>query len=296
MLDNFKALPGKSLFVLYGEKSLGKAYGAPIAASAVKAGADADFVEMKGVGHDAPASYHPQLRDWIQRKVLYKDLPDAFRGMSDAVKHSRWPEAVRQYNRVSGLLVDDAREEAAPTKEAFRKMCAACDEAAGKLPGSDPSKATLAAWKKFATEWSPCPGADKAREACDRYGESQLAAANGQPKALRKFLDDWEGFAVRQSAIAALEALASPDLEALLSKYKGPALLGPLQKFARDYDGTPSARKALERFQQVREELAGAILDQIKQLGSPAERKRAAQELIRTYDGTRAAAEARGIQ
>src|SRR5207247_6358841 len=64
MLDAFKGLSGKSLFVLYGEKSLGK-YGMPIAASASKAGADADFVEMKGVGHDAPASYNPQVRDWI---------------------------------------------------------------------------------------------------------------------------------------------------------------------------------------------------------------------------------------
>ena len=296
MLDNYKALAGKSLFALYGEKSLGKTYGAPLVASAVKAGADADFVEMKGVGHDAPPSYHPQIRDWIQRKVLYKDLPDAFRGMTEAVKHSRWPEAVRQYNRVSGLLVDEAREEVAPTKEAFRKMCAACDDAAAKLPGSEPARATLAAWKKFATEWSPCPGAEKAREACNRYGESDLAAANGQSKALRRFMEEWEGFAVRQSAVAALETLAAPELDALLAKSKGPALLGPLQKFAREYEGTPSARKALDRHQQIREELAGAILDQIKQLGSPAERKRAAQELIRTYDGTRAAAEARGLQ
>jgi hypothetical protein len=296
MLDNFKALPGKSLFVLYGEKSLGKAYGAPLAASAVKAGADADFVEMKGVGHEAPPSYHPQIRDWIQRKVLYKDMPDAFRGMTEAVKHSRWAEAVRQYNRVSGLLVDDTREEAAPTQEAFKKICAACEDAARKLPGSEPSKSTLAAWKKFAIDWFPCPGADKAREACNRYGESELEAVTGQPKALRKFLEEWEGFDVRRSAIAALEGVAGPELEAVLGKYKGPALLGPLQKFARDYDGTPSARKALDRHQQIREELASALLDQIKQLGSPAERKRAAQELIRNYDGTRAAAEARAIQ
>jgi hypothetical protein len=251
---------------------------------------------MKGVGHDAPASYNPQVRDWIQRKVLYKDLPDAFRGMTDAVKHSRWLEAVRQYNRVSGLLVDETREEAAPTREAFKRMCGACDEAATKLPGSEPTRASLAAWKKFAVDWFPCPGADKAREACNRYGEGELGSLGSQPKALRKFLEDWEGFAVRQSAVAALEAVAAPELEAVLGKSKGPALLGPLQKFARDYDGTPSARKALDRHQQVREELASAILDQIKQLGSPAERKRAAQELIRTYDGTRAAAEARGLQ
>lgn len=296
MLDNYKALAGKSLFVLYGEKSLGKAYGAPLAASAVKAGADADFVEMKGVGHEAPPSYHPQIRDWIQRKVLYKDLPDAFRGMTEAVKHSRWPEAVRQYNRVAGLLVDEAREEVGPTKEAFRKMCAACDEAAAKLPGSEPTKSTLAGWKKFAVEWFPCPGAEKVREACNRYGEAELGAAGTQVKALRKFIDDWDGFAVRLSGIAALETLAAPELDALLAKSKGPALLGPLQRFAREYDGTPSARKALDRHQQVREELAGAILDQIKQLGSPAERKRAAQELIRNYDGTRAAAEARSLQ
>lgn len=295
MLDNFKALPGKSLYVLYGEKSLGK-YGAPIAASAVKAGADSDFFEMKGVGHDAPASYNPQVRDWIQRKVLYKDLPDAFKAMTDAVKQSRWPEAVRQYNRVSGLLVDETREEVAPTREAFRKMGDACDGAAAKLPGSEPSKATVAAWKKFATEWFPCPGAEKAREACSRYGTGELASVGGQAKALRKFMEEWEGFAVRKSAVEALEALAGPELEALLAKHKGPALLGPLQKFAREYEGTPSARKALDRQQQVREELAGAILEQIKQLGSPAERKRAAQELIRNYDGTRAAAEARGIQ
>jgi hypothetical protein len=295
-LSNFKALSGKSLYVLYGEKSLGRAYGAPIAASASKAGADAEFVEMKGVGHDAPASYHPQIKEWIEKHVLYKDLPEAFRALTDAVKQSRWPEAVRQYVRVSGLLIDEAREEVAPTREAFRKMCAACDDAAAKLPGSEPTKATLAAWKKFATEWFPCPGAEKAREGCNRFGESELEAARGQAKALRKFLDDWKGFAVRQSAIDALETLAGPELEALLAKTKGPALLGPLQRFARDYDGTPSARKATERHQQVREELAGAILEQIKQLGSAAERKRAAQELIRNWDGTRAAAEARALQ
>jgi len=299
MLDNFKVLPGHSLFVLYGEKSLGK-YGAPIAASASKAGADADFFEMKGVGHDAPASFNPKVRDWIERKVLFKELPEAFRAMTDAVKRSRWGEAVREYNRVSGVLLDDSREEAGPTKEAFRKISLAAEGAAEKLPGSEPTKATCGVWRKFVRDWSPCPAGEKVRAAVDRQGQDDLKEVNSlpesaRPKALRKFMEEWEGFPVREAAVASLEEMAARDLEGALSKPKNPALQHLLEKCSRDFEGAPSSRKAQEKLQELREEQASILLDRIKQMSSAADRKRSLQDLIRAYDGTRAAAEARTL-
>jgi hypothetical protein len=299
MLDNFKVLQGHSLFVLYGEKSLGK-YGAPIAASASKAGADAEFFEMKGVGHDAPASFNPKVRDWIDRKVLFKDLPEAFRLMNDAVKRFRWAEAVREYHRVSGVLLDDSREEAGPTKEAYRKISLAAEEAAGKLPGSEPTKATSGVWKKFVRDWSPCPAVEKVRAAVNRQGEDDLKEVIGQtesarPKALRKFMEEWEGFSVREAAVASLEELAKRDLEEVLSKPKNPALQRLLEKCSKEYEGTPSARKAQEKLQELREEQASTLLDRIRQIPGAADRKRSLQDLIKTYDGTRAAAEARTL-
>src|SRR5579862_8825486 len=287
MLDNFKVLPAHSLFVLYGEKSLGK-YGAPIALSASKAGADAEFFEMKGVGHDAPASFNPKVRDWIERKVLFKDLPDAFRAMTDAVKRSRWAEAVREYHRVSGVLLDDSREEVGPTKEAFRKISLAAEEAAGKLPGSEPTKATCGVWKKFVRDWSPCPAIEKVRAAVDREGEDDLKEVASQPetsrpKALRKFMEEWEGFAVREAAVASLEELATRELEGALSKPKNPALQHLLEKCAKEFEGTPSARKAQEKLQDLREEQASILLDRIKQMSSVPDRKRSLQDLIKTY-------------
>ncbi|HLY09285.1 MAG TPA: hypothetical protein VKW04_08295 [Planctomycetota bacterium] len=299
MLDNFKVLPAHSLFVLYGEKSLGK-YGAPIALSASKAGADAEFFEMKGVGHDAPASFNPKVRDWIERKVLFKDLPEAFRAMTDAVKRSRWAEAVREYNRVSGVLLDDSREEVGPTKEAFRKISLAAEEAAGKLPGPEPTKATGAVWRKFVRDWSPCPAVEKVRAAVERQGEDDLKEVASQPetsrpKALRKFMEEWEGFAVREAAVASLEELATRELEGALSKPKNPALQHLLEKCAKEFEGTPSARKAQEKLQDLREEQASILLDRIKQMSSVPDRKRSLQDLIKTYDGTRAAAEARTL-
>jgi len=299
MLDNFKVLQGHSLFVLYGEKSLGK-YGAPIAASASKAGADAEFFEMKGVGHDAPASFNSKVRDWIERKVLFKDLPEAFRAMTEAVKRARWGEAVREYHRVSGVLLDDSREEAGPTKEAFRKISLAAEEAAGKLPGSEPTKATCGLWRKFVRDWSPCPAVEKVRDALDRQGQDDLKEVNGLPdsarsKALRKFMEEWEGFSVREAAVASLEDMAARDLEAALSKPKNPAFQHLLEKCSRDFEGTPSSRKAQEKLQELREEQASILLDRIKQTPSAADRKRSLQDLIKMYDGTRAAAEARTL-
>jgi hypothetical protein len=299
MLDNFKVLQGHSLFVLYGEKSLGK-YGAPIAVSALKAGADSEFFEMKGVGHDAPASFNPRVHDWIERKVLFKDLPEAFHAMTDAVRRSRWTEAVREYNRVSGVLLDDSREEAGPTKEAFRRISLAAEEAAGKLPGSEPTKATCGIWRRFVRDWSPCQAVEKVRGALDRQGEDDLKEVTSQPesarpKALRKFMDDWEGFSVREAAVASLEEMATRDLEAALSKPKSPALPHLLEKCSRDFEGTPSSRKALEKLQELREEQASSLLDRIKQIPNAADRKRSLQDLIKSYDGTRAAAEARAL-
>ncbi|HVR86421.1 MAG TPA: hypothetical protein VMU54_19015 [Planctomycetota bacterium] len=299
MLDNFKVLQGHSLFVLYGEKSLGK-YGAPIAVSASKAGADAEFFEMKGVGHDAPASFNPKVHDWIERRVLFKDLPDAFRAMTDAVKRSRWAEAVREYHRVSGVLLDDTREEAGPTKEAFRKISLAAEEAAGKLPGAEPTKATVGVWKKFVRDWSPCPAIEKVRAAVDREGEDELKevlaqAESARPRALHKFMEEWEGFNVREAAVASLEETARRDLEELVLKSKVPALLHLLEKCSKEYEGTPSARKAQEKLQELKEEQASTFLDRIKRLPNAADRKRSLQDLIKAYDGTRAAAEARTL-
>jgi hypothetical protein len=300
MLDNFKVLSGKSLFVLYGQNSLGK-YGAPIAASAQKAGADAEFFEMKGVGHDAPASFDPKVHDWIDRKVIYRDLPDAFRAMNASLGRSRWAEAVSLYNRVSAMLLDESREEFPKTQEAHQKLCLAAQDAAAKLPGSEPTKQTITLWKKFVSDWSPCPPTDKIRSACSAFGEAELKdvlleAETGRARALRKFLDEWSGYAVRASAIAALEELAGKELGTLMEKHKGPALLGPLQKFTHDYTFTPSAQKALDRIQDIREDQASTLLAQIKQMSNAADRKRAAQDLIRNYDGTRAAIEAREIR
>jgi hypothetical protein len=299
MVDNFKALQGHSLFVLYGEKSLGK-YGPPIAASASKAGADAEFFEMKGVGHDAPASFNPKVRDWVERKVLFKDLPEAFRAMTDAVKRSRWAEAVREYNWVAGVLLDDSREEIGPTKEAFRKISLAAEEAAGKLQGSEPNRATSGIWKKFVRDWSPCPAVEKVRSAVGRLGEDELKeilaqAEPGRPKTLRKFMEEWEGFSVREAAVASLEEIASRDLELVLAKPKTPAFQHLLEKFSKEYEGTPSARKAQEKLQELREEQASALLERIKQISGAADRKRSLQDLIKAYDGTRAAAEARTL-
>lgn len=299
MLDNFKVLSGKSLFVLYGQNSLGK-YGAPIAASAQKAGADAEFFEMKGIGHDAPASFDPKVHDWIDRKVITRDLSDAFRAMNASLGRSRWAEAVSLYNRVSGMLLDDSREEYRKTQDAYQKLCQAAQDSAAKLPGSEPTKQTIGLWKKFVSDWSPCPPADKIRAGCNSFAEAELKdvlleAENGRARSLRKFLDEWNGYPVRSSATQALEELAGKEWGILLDKHKGPALLGPLQKFAHDYAGAPSAQKALDRVQEIREDLAATLLAQIKQMASAADRKRAAQELIRSYDGTRAAIEAREI-
>jgi hypothetical protein len=133
----------------------------------------------------------------------------------------------------------------------------------------------------------------------DRQGEDELKEVIGlsesaRPKALRKFMEEWEGFAVREEAVASLEELAKRDLEEVFSKPKNIAFWHLLEKCSKEYEGTPSARKANEKLQELREEQATTLLDRIKQM-SGADRKRSLQDLIKAYDGTRAAAEARTL-
>jgi hypothetical protein len=220
--------------------------------------------------------------------------------MTDAVKRSRWAEAVREYSRVSGVLLDDSREEVGPTKEAFRKISLAAEEAAGKLPGSEPTKATSGVWRKFVRDWSPCQAVAKILGALDRQGEEDLKEVLSQPestrpKALRKFMEEWDGFSIREAAVAALDDLAARYLEEVLSRSKYPALVHLLEKCSKEFEGTPSARRAQEKLQQLREEQASILLDRIKRSSNAADRKRSLQDLIKSYDGTRAAAEARTL-
>jgi hypothetical protein len=244
-LSDVNNLGSDALFVVYGEKSLGK-QGRPIVDAANQAGADADFLEMKGVGHASPPEFHPQIRDWVARKVLYKELPDLLRLLRDAVKKSRWPEAVRACVRAADLLFDDARPEARELQEAREKIAAAGEQAVAKLPGAEPTKSTLETWKKFALDWASFPCADKPREACERAAAVALADIPAQPestrvRALRRFAEDWEGFAARSTAFAALDEIAAKSLDAILANEKGNGLRSKLTKLAADYAGTASA-------------------------------------------------------
>ena len=290
LLTNAKALAGESLFVVYGETSLGK-QGLAIVDAAAKAGADADFLEMKGVGHATPPAFHPPIQEWIARKVLYKELPDRLRVLQDAVKTGRWPEAVRAYPRAADLLFDDRRPEAAEVRDAYEKIRAAGEQAVAKLPDAEPTAASLDTWKKFVREWTPFPCADRPRAACERMGEAAFRKVPAQPeaaraKALRKLADDWSGFSIRDKAMASLDEIAARELEAVLAKEKGGGLSSKLTKLAKDYDGTPSADRARQKLQELREEQAQALLERIKGLQG-ADRKRALAQFITQYEGTR---------
>lgn len=299
MLVPSKTLAGDSLFVLYGETSLGK-QGESIASAATRAGADAEFSEMKGVGHDAPARFHPDIRSWIDRKVLYKELPDHMRVLQDSVKKGRWPDAVRLHGLVRGVLIDDARSEIKAAQEAFEKISAAGDEASRKLPGPEPSRATLEKWKKFVEDWQGFPCSGNPRDACEKWASGELKEILNQPdssrgKALRKFADAWTGFQARSAALAALDEIGAGALEAILTGQKGAALVSQLQKFAREYDGTSSAARALAKLQEIRETQAAAILERIKAIPGAPDRKRAMQDFLQAFEGTRAATEARRL-
>lgn len=285
-LRDFASISGRPLLACWGDRSLKDRLGA-LAAQARAAKVDVETIEMPGVGHEFPPEYYPKFRDWIDRKVVYGGLPEAAQALEAGWKAKRWDAACRALRDVLERA-DETRPEWGRAQEALKALS---QEGARALDAMKAKEQSAVAWRRFARDWAPCPCAEEAREACLPLGQRDLEAARAQTggyrvAALRKFLADWEGFPVREEALALYEeeakkALETADVSARSASSRAPAL----QRFIREWKEVPSAADARERL----EALAAAELEKLRAKPSASR----LEEFLKRFEGTRAAEEAR---
>jgi dienelactone hydrolase len=250
-------------------------------------GVDAEVFVYKGHGHvPPPREYRPKIRDWLDRKVARRGLPEAEARMKAAMKAGRWTTALRSAQGILAVATE-AMPERAAARAALETISAEGERAIERLLAGSPKADEL---REFAASWAPCPCAETAREAADPLAEKELdrilaMTGFGRTSKLRAFASDWEGYPVRERALAAYEDEAA---EALAALERGFVTARKLKVFVDKWTPAPSAARALEEL----EGLAAKELDKIMATRSASSRRSRLKSFVRDYGGTRSASRA----
>ena len=208
MLDNFKALSGKSLFVLYSKR----AWESTGRRSPPRRSRPAPTPELRRDEGRGPRSAAGSIRRSATGSsggCCTRIFPEAFRAMTEAVKTTTALGRKRSGSTTGcpACWWTMPGRKSAPTREAFGKMCAACDGAAG---GSSQMQGTLGRRRsghleEVRDEMVPLPGIE---EGAGGVRPLRSGGACGPPGAAesgsRKFLDEWEGFRCASMAVEKL--------------------------------------------------------------------------------------------
>ncbi len=249
-------------------------------------GADAEVIVYEGKGHTLAPEYFPQMRDWLERKVARRGLPEAMASMKSALAARRWTTALQFVQRVLHRARENTQEYTA-ARETFTTISEEGDREIAELLAGSPKAAAV---REFAAAWAPCLCASKAREAADRLAEAKLKSivattVRNRASKLGTFLADWEGYPVHEKALAAYEEDAAKALAMLEKQFVSAR---KLRDFVDKWSPAPSAQRALEKL----EALAEKELARIMNMRSGSSRKSRLRSFARDYKGTRSASKA----
>jgi hypothetical protein len=327
-----KSMKGKKVIWVMGEKSIGQGRMEFHQEVLKAGGESLYLVMPNAGHVGPEGEYLKKTRDWATDTVYYAGLADGFAALQAAVKAKRWPQAITGYRFVAAVAdesrpewkgtqdalatIDGACADAAKTLQAreakadeLRKFIAtwtpcpaaealrpACESRAiAELP--DAVKAGEQRLLKFDRDWTGYAGAQvKAVEALDAIAakeyEAAPAAEDARLSALKRLVARLPMTPTAAKARGDVDAIAAKRLEPLLDEPKAQARVTKLQRFLREFPGIPSAERAAEAIAKANEEIAEKLLEAIKGVPDPKQRKTQLEALEQTYAGTKAAAAA----
>jgi len=243
-------------------------------------GAFPEAIIYKNTGHAMNPKYYPQMRDWLNRKVAARGVPEAMTSMNAYLKARRYPQALPFARKVLERT-SEKHEGRAAALEAMKQIAAAGDEEIEKLLSRSPRASDV---RDFAATWESCACADRARKEADGLARADLEridrmAGWQRTRELRTFLDEWQGYPVRDDAVAALEKDAVAALEALERTRPNSR---KLKEFAKRWAPTPSSKRALIKLDLI----AAKQLASIEKLGSDSTKRSKLKTFIRDFEGT----------
>ncbi len=249
-------------------------------------GVDVELLVFEGIGHDLPAGYFPQMREWALRKVVHRSLPEAEAVIDRALRTGQWESALPAIREVL-----DSAEPSMPVyakaQNAKQHACRASEEVLGRLLASNASFERL---DEFIHDWRGCSSYERAAKACDALGRERLdVILQGTGRAvesrLRAFIEKYRDYPVHRAAIAELDRLAYPQLEQINQDPNLHRRAKRYAAFADKWELTSSATSAM----RLRNELADKFFQDAMAVEEPPARARKLKAFARSWAGTSAA-------
>lgn len=206
------------------------------------------YLEQPGLDHNTPAA------DWFEKAVVFNDgavIAAATASLANAKAFEakkKHREAYAAYQVAAQCAIaETVASEAAP---AVVRLAQVLDGEAATELTKLAEKPQGAAVRTFVQKWpAELPTTAKARDLGERVaGEEfdKLAAGKPTVSALRGFLKTWDGYAVCERAIGALDVLAKEAWPKIEATKPGTARWKALAKFVDDWSPTPTATLAAE--------------------------------------------------
>lgn len=229
------------------------------AAAATKV--DLTYIEMPGVGHSWDKSSWPQVRAFLQEKVVDRQRRLALAAMDAAVAGRRHPIVLAQAGNVLGLCADD-HADAARARAAIAQV----EESAAAAYAALGEQARPKALGDFAAAWA---GTASGLQAKERYDVLAAAAASpAEPAAgeaqgkveqwvrgVASFARAWPGSAAAAAAQDAVGRRLDAELASILAMEAGPKQRRSLLAFIKAFPEQPAGRRAQAEAQRMDAEL-----------------------------------------
>jgi predicted esterase len=242
------------------------------------------YFEQAGMGHEMPnkASFTEAMA-FLDGPLIAKAVTQLAAGKAAEGK-KKWREAWNAYQAVSVCAV--AEEAAKEAKGLIANVGVQLDEGAAKELSTLLLKPQAAALRSFVVKWpTELPSTAKARSEAERLGGEEidkLVAGKATTATLRTFLKTWEGYAVCQRAVDALDALAKDAWTKVDALKPGSPRTKAVAKFVVEWLPTPTAMTANESLtRDVQAELV-----EIAALATPAAKMSKLQALLSAVKGT----------
>lgn len=206
------------------------------------------YLEQPGLDHSTPAA------DWFEKAVEFVDGP-VIAAATANLASGKDLEAKKKHREAYAAYQSAAQCAIAPTVvqeavPAVTRLAQVLDGEAATELAKLAEKPQGTAVRAFVQKWpAELPTTAKARDLGERVaGEEFDKLATGKPtvSALRKFLKTWDGYAVCERAISALDVLAKDAWEKTEATKPGAARWKALAKFVDDWSPTPTATLAAE--------------------------------------------------
>ncbi|MCH2204676.1 MAG: hypothetical protein MK132_02240 [Lentisphaerales bacterium] len=289
-MGGFDKIKGRPMYAYMGEKDSRVGSYDKMKNEAKDSGIDITYLRFKG-GHSMPSQHYPEMRKWIEDKVIFRELPQLSATLQKDFKSKKYASAYKAAKEILNIATDDmpvykeAETIMAKTKpygEAMTKKILA-------------SKARVDQIKKFILEWEGAEFTQPLREKCDAYAKAQLEKILSQkvvsPVYLKRFITYWKGFGIADQATEKLDGLAGSALDKItFSRNNNMSKFKALERFIKEW--TPSTK--INEAKNFMEEYASLELKEIKEM-TGSRQKSKLKSFARYFPGSQAASEAESM-